>query len=492
MISKLFTRQQKKTTIVFPYLQLYIVCMFLFSLSPRANTTTSTTAQSPPPPNPPTASKRSRAARSNFQMYSSALRTSPTAELLGTYGSSAYGAQPSYFANSNTSASGMPAYRMTAYDPSATHPSSLLGGHTGLGGGGGGLGLLGPPSSPPRRRYSIGGLPSASITEYLNLMQNANESAHISNLLNETSKSITRSSQILGVSGDPGLPNPGTLAGYTSALTGMLADQTAASAAVAAAAAASSAAANASGAGLLGSDHLMPLSLTNFSSHPNIYSQPSGGGGGGLYGPQSASSAFFDPSATSLAAQLGPLDHSAYLSHQKPFTNFLFSRPTHHTATGAHLPYTSSSIAPPPPLSSSYPHPLHTPYHRSLSQSRQNLYVPSHHTSNPALSTGCSWLPGGGGGGGADTYATAAAINSGLYPSSLPHHMSSHLPSAAYGSGVGGVGGGGSGLGYSNQHFDHHYFQDPLSKLDLDYSRQGETKRQVSFKFDVDTLSVDS
>lgn len=59
---------------------------------------------------------------------------------------------------------------------------------------------------PLRRRNSIGGLPSDSMTDYLNqLTQNA-DIAHLSNLLNETKTSITRSSQILchgeNISGD--------------------------------------------------------------------------------------------------------------------------------------------------------------------------------------------------------------------------------------------------------------------------------------------------
>lgn len=157
------------------------------------------------------------------------------------------------------------------------------------------------------------------------------------------------------------------------------------------------------------------------------------------------------------------------------------------------------------PFSSAYPmnqHQLHGasaslpyatsamtgPYYRSLSHSRQNLFVPSHYTSNPALS-GSSGLAG----------DMAYNPTAGLL----------HYGGAAGGGvGGGGIGGGvvgmcsgGAGIGsygsggYANQHFDHHYYQDPMSKIDLDYARQvgGEqAKRQVSFKFDVDTLSVDS
>lgn len=449
-------------------------------------------------------------------MYASTLRSSPTAELLGTTFSSAYTGgiggvglsgltQPGgggYFTSSS-----LP-FR-SAYDTGAHHV-----GHSGHGGGGHPSSLLGVPTSPPRRRYSIAGLPSASVSEYLNLMQSANESAHISNLLNETSRSITRSSQILGVSGDPALqPNaPSATAAYASALSGLLAEQQLGSAGVGVGGAA----------GLSNVDHLLPLPYaTNFSSHPNIYApQPTAsslltsayttpglGGGSSFYPDPLASAAAAANSA--LTAQFGPLDHHGTGYHStKSYPSFLYSRPTQHTATGGHLPYAA-------PLSSaSAAYPLSTPYVRAMSQSRQNLYVPAHHTSNPALSTAglglassSNWLPtdlGAGGCYGATT--TTTGLGGSPYHSATAAAAAAGYPlsSASYGAGLGGgIGGGtlggggggigGGGVGYSNQHFDHHYYpSDPLSRLDLDYSRQGEQKRQVSFKFDVDTLSVDS
>lgn len=51
----------------------------------------------------------------------------------------------------------------------------------------------------PKRRYSIGGLPtSTSVADYLNLpIQETAANANLSNLLSETYKSISRSSNIL-------------------------------------------------------------------------------------------------------------------------------------------------------------------------------------------------------------------------------------------------------------------------------------------------------
>lgn len=403
------------------------------------------------------------------------------------------------------------------------HHHRFAGGSSGIGAGAasgaiGGIGtygsLLGGTVSPPRRRYSIGGLPSASISEYLNLMQSANESAHISNLLNETSRSITRSSQILGVSAT-GSGAPGTIGGPTagvgenlsgSALLLASADPTTAAVASASGTLLPSAATAAVDQLLTAAAAQSSLpTLPNFSSHPNIYTQQS----------------LYDPIATS--PLLDPLHHQQHhhhhlqpstlpaqtfwsLNQKKPFSNFLLSRPIqtmptttaygpasasslfggcggggvgthcssyplgqHHLGASASLPYGSSTLP--------------GPYHRSLSHSRQTLFVPPHYTSNPALSGGSGCLAGG-----------DMAFNP---TAGLLHYGGAAGAGGLCGGGVGvGDGGGyGSGGGYANQHFDHHYYQDPLSKLDLDYARQvgGEqAKRQVSFKFDVDTLSVDS
>ncbi len=246
---------------------------------------------------------------------------------------------------------------------------------------------LGHTSPLPRRRYSIGGLPSASMTDYLTLMQNASEQAHLSNLLNETTRSINRSQQILDV---------GTLAsdGITSYPTLDCGDLTTS----------------------YRTDNLLSMPIqTNFSSHPNIYSQPN----------YKSQSTFLD-----------------YLPKQ--FSNVAYSQPAYsnHRTTDHYL--------------STYPSNLFTQT-RLMSQSRN--HIPLHHASNPALSHTSNWYPSHLKTTTADTY----------------NHHSLKYPFSS---------------GYSNQHFDHHHYQIP--KLDLDYTKQGETKRQVSFKFDVDTLSIDS
>lgn len=295
-------------------------------------------------------------------MFNSNMR-SPPPELMGQF---MYG-QPNYFGPSSY-----------MYDTTANL------GHT----------------SPPRRRYSIGGLPSASMTDYLNLMQNASESAHLSNLLNETSKSISRSTQILGgrrlsqsgLSSYPTIDNCGDTA--------------------------------------FQSDNILNLPLlTNFSSHPNIYSQPTN----------------YNNTATQY------FDTNYLSSYQKPLSHsFLYSRPSTYTSTLYPSNLLSSTQLPSQTNTNATTQLL--PHQSILSQSR-NMFMPSHHASNPALSHSSNWMP----------HKTTS--------DTYHHHPFS---------------------GYSNQHFDHHYYQVPMSKLDLDYSKQGENKRQVSFKFDVDTLSIDS
>lgn len=343
-----------------------------------------------------------------FQIFNSTMR-SPPPEIMGQY---MYGQQPNYFGSTYNS----------AYDTSA---ASALG-----------MGR----SSPPRRRYSIGGLPTASMTDYLNLMQNASESAHISNLINETSKSITRSSQILNVTGENG-----EITGISSYPTLTNCDS--------------------AGGGISGTflnDNILNFPIANFSSHPNIYShRPNynsiGGGIGNTMG-TSATGNFYDTT-------------NNYLSHQKPFSNYFYSRPL-HTSAGTTM---VSAANPYGTTASAYLNPLTSinqlPYQSVLSQSRHNLFIPSHHTSNPALSTS-NWIP-----------SSHNKLMTGTYSSHLhnqPHHHHHNHLNHPFSS------------GYSNQHFDHHYYQVPLSKLDLDYSKQGDNKRQVSFKFDVDTLSIES
>lgn len=390
-----------------------------------------------------------------LQMFSASMRSSPPPDIMGTY--SATFVPSTYYHGSPSGATNTQSY--LGFDPLNTSrtTSNLIG-----------TSLLGS-TSPPRRRYSIGGLPSASITEYLNLMQSANESAHLSNLLNETSKSITRSSQILGVSSETS-----AMPGYEAVLAGQFGD-------------------TCTDTGAFQSDNLLTMPLANYSSQPNIYSLPN----------YTSTSAFYEPTA------------SSYLSHQKSFANFpSYSRPTHNVSFTQPLATASSSyITPHRPCSTL------GPYQTALSGSRQNLFMPTHHNSNPALSSGAhnTWIPSSHSRlvGASDPYSNTISHYQTLpsssllgttqhhldLPTHLNHHLhhhstntTNHIPSFSSNT----IGGGG---GYANQHFDHHYYQTPLqqqnqqqlAKLDLDYSKQGETqKRQVSFKFDVDNLSVDS
>lgn len=386
-------------------------------------------------------------------MFNAGMRSSPPPDIMGTY--SATFVPTTYYRGSPTGASNTQPY--LGFDTLNTSRNLM------------GTSLLGT-TSPPRRRYSIGGFPSASITEYLNLMQSANESAHLSNLLNETSKSITRSSQILGVSSETS-----ALPGYEAVLAGQFGD-------------------TCTDTGAFQSDNLITMPLANYSSQPNIYSLPNN---------YTSTSAFYEPTA------------SSYLSHQKSFANFpSYSRPTHNVSFTHPLATASSSyIAPHRPCSNL------GPYQSALSTSRQNLFMPTHHTSNPALSSGAhnTWIPSSHSrllGTTIDPYSNTSHYqplpSSSLLGSNNPntqpyldlpdhhhhhHHHSINNTNIPFSSST--VGGG----GYANQHFDHHYYQTPLqqqnqqqlAKLDLEYSKQGETqKRQVSFKFDVDNLSVDS
>lgn len=312
----------------------------------------------------------------------------------------------------------------------------------------------------PQRRYSIGGLPSASMTEYLNLMQQNAEAAHLSNLLNETKTSITRSSQILsqgeGISGDIML---------SAAAGDVIADL----------AKKQRAATNIdiTGANIL---NQMPIATNSFSSHPNIY--------------------YSQPNYTNSQMQTDFLSH-----YKKPLINYhqSYSRPFHSTTTYTNPYYNSTTIStlpynnyqasyhnqlhqqqqqpyhqqhhqqhlynkynqPPPPYSStlsSYHRPLHYTSNPAISQSSSNYYLKHHLLNSNKLATN-----------NANTISTSA---------SYLQHQNQHPFS-----------------GYSNQHFDLHHLNSNncYSKLDLDYTKQGEqAKRQVSFNIDVDTLSIDS
>lgn len=78
------------------------------------------------------------------------------------------------------------------------------------------------------------------------------------------------------------------------------------------------------------------------------------------------------------------------------------------------------------------------------------------------------------------------AAHSHTHPHSHPHHSSHHSHHTAYPHSH-------SHHQQQQPHQAHHHHHLPYSKLDLDYPKlPQEHKRQVSFKFDVDTLSLDS
>lgn len=297
-------------------------------------------------------------------------------------------------------------------------------------------------SAMPRRRYSIGGLPSQSMTEYLELMQQNAEAAHLSNLLNETKTSITRSSQILSrgedLSGDILIS-----AAVGDVIAGMRSTNNDV---------------DITSANIL---NQLPISTNSFSSHPNIfYSQPN----------------YTNSHGTS----------DLFSRYKKPFFNYnhypsQYSRPFSNTATFTSPFYTTSSSPAPYHY---HPHSYQSQPMHSFSKYNQppppyssvlaTHHRPSHYTSNPAISQSST------------TYyfkhpmhSKSAAHNPNVISSSASYlHQQNQHPFN----------------GYSNQHFDLHHSNcnNYYSKLDLDYTKQGEqAKRQVSFNVDVDTLSID-
>lgn len=307
------------------------------------------------------------------------------------------------------------------------------------------------PTMPsiPRRRYSIGGLPSQSMTEYLNLMQQNAEAAHLSNLLNETKTSITRSSQILShgedLSGDILL---------SAAAGDVIADLKTAHNDV-----------DITSANIM---NQLPITTNSFSSHPNIfYSQP-------------------NYTTTNHYAT-----HDLFSRYKKPMFNYnnqytnqqqQYARPFYSNTPFQNSFYTTTSTSPLPyhyqphsyqsqPMYSFNKYNQPPPPYSSVLRTHHR---PSHYTSNPAISQSST------------TYYfkhpmhnKSATNNANIISSSASylHHQNQHPFN-----------------GYSNQHFDLHHTNcnNYYSKLDLDYAKQGEqAKRQVSFNVDVDTLSID-
>lgn len=430
---------------------------------------------------------------------------SPTAgDLINTSVFDAYGGSANYFKPS-------PPFNM--YDPNMQSYASACN----------------PMNSTqlPRRRYSIGGLPTATTNEYMHLQQLPHlhpttgvapmvADAHLSNLLNEAKTSITRSSQILSRGED---------------LTGdiMLS------------AAAGDVIADMSHRHLIndlditGANILNQMPIT-YSSQPNIfYSQPnytnshmstdlylsrfkrsmaptaygSGGGlgqlggsiGGGVGGFNTAStlnwgankSHFTNPILT---AYTNPYFNSNniqsntmnYNSHSLPYNNSYTQQQQYHQQQQMyHHPSQPISTMypkynqPPPPYSSvlSSTHNQQNP----INPMNSTFHRPLHYTSNPVISQSSNYYfkhP-------SNTtthhpihskfFNPSASIAQTSTSASYLHHQNQHPYS-----------------GYSNQHFDHLNNSNCYSKLDLvDYTKQSEqTKRQVSFNIDVDTLSITS
>lgn len=347
----------------------------------------------------------------------------------------------------------------------------------------------------PRRRYSIGGLPSASTTEYLNLQQTTD--AHLSNLLNEAKTSITRSSQILSRGED---------------LTGDIMLSAAAGDVIADLSHKHMYNEYDLNGAIIGANILNQMPIT-YSSQPNIYySQPnytnshmstdmymsrfkrstapygsiSGGIGSNTVGMPStlnytlgAKSHLTNPILT---AYTNPYFNSTLNTnvmnynancHSLPYNNYQqsYNHPLHHQTSTYNPKYNQ----PPPPYTA-------TIHHQQQQQPSVTQYFhrPLHYTSNPVISQSSNYYfkhPQYHQFHSKMTNPNATSIAQTSTSASYLHHQNQHPYS-----------------GYSNQHFDHLNNSNCYSKLDLvDYTKQSEqTKRQVSFNIDVDTLSITS
>lgn len=319
------------------------------------------------------------------------------------------------------------------------------------------IGMVSQPPPPPRRRYSIGGLPSASMTEYLHLMEQNN----LSNLLNETKTSITRSSQLLS-RGEDLSTNILLSSAVGDTIANLNLDSTKA----------------VTDAEIAASNILNQLPIganTSYSSNPNIYYSQPNYGANQLFATNVLPTQSYDyfsrykrpPSALSYEL------YSKTYNNPNSYTNPYINNYSQHKRQYHQYNYPSSRYynQSPPPYSSSLPH--HYNHHR-----------PMHYTSNPALS------------------------QSSNYYLKHPHHYYNSYHNSANNTSANIANNTSTSAsylyhqhpysGYSNQHFDlHHHLNSNnncYSKLDLDYMKQtGEqTKRQVSFNVDVDTLSIDS
>lgn len=356
------------------------------------------------------------------------------------------------------------------------------------------------PAPLPRRRYSLGALPSASGTDDADI-------AHVTNLLNEAKTSITRSSQIL-YRGE----NLTDDILMSSAAGDVLAEIQRLN--------------ETSDVDITGANILNQMRL-GYSSQPNIYyAQPN-------YTYSQMPSDLYLSRMKRLPYDRSTANHTAMYA-KPPLPNPILTAYTNPYFAGMHTtatnmpstltnPYTSYQPQtyqtyqtkvynqPPPPYSSvlfpstqlhqPLPLPLSaTNYHHPHHYHQHYPHRPIHHTSNPVISQ-----------------SSTAYYTKHLHPSHDAHSMHAHnmghtmcsgsmaMPSATGSGGIAQTSTSASYLrhhnqhpycGYSNQHFDLHNLNSNscYPKLDLvDYTKQGEhTKRQVSFNVDVDTLSITS
>lgn len=307
-------------------------------------------------------------------------------------------------------------------------------------------------SPPPKRRYSYGGLPSSSsVADYMNLPM-PEPTAHLSNLLNETCKSISRSSNILNrqLSYDMSLCNTN--------LTNLIDENIRSD--------------------IVKFDLLndltttAPIIMTPTNKYSTLYSHPT------------ISDQFYMPSATASIAATSSLpfqqqqpSSSYYNNHRMssiytpppaPINrllsdDYLLSKPVFSKKLNQ---FTSSYLN-----DDYYTQPLNT----LSSQTNNRIFSNHHYASNPCLSS--------------QTYPHSYPFNSTFNRNYYPSH---HQPPPSRPPSISSLN---RYTNYSNNYSNSfnatpHYRT--ASRIDLDNQKSNEIKRQVSFKFDVDTMSCDS
>nr|ABM92805.1 IP11737p [Drosophila melanogaster] len=409
----------------------------------------------------------------------------------------------------------------------------------------GGYGLYDPQIYGPcqqtspirRRRYSIAGLPSATMYNdvygYPAPPLQQTSSSNIVNLLNEAHKSISRSSQILNLTnqarqlgqlvttplggGGVGMGLGRVVSSYPTLHPGDTSPPYL-------------------------NDNLMQMS-TSFSSQPNMYFQPqaqvqqvlptqltaaqSAAAAAARLRPAYSVTNLVSSYPTTTAAGYGckyggygnpyqsdlgygnplaPFQQRQLMAHQSlhasnPAISQYYQNQGAATGTGASAAALAYNLqqqfagtqhygggSQGPPLGHSYiqasvQQQMHPQYQYHVHQHQNHLQT------HPLAALANTSGPFGG------TLASSArdyvdglhhAAHSHTHPHSHPHHSSHHSHHTAYPHSH-------SHHQQQQPHQAHHHHHLPYSKLDLDYPKlPQEHKRQVSFKFDVDTLSLDS